>query len=742
MFRPIIRTHLRHGPHRAWLAIVLVLMATCAYVGFRARAQAPALTVQANFTAQQTLQPLAPVVLSLNRSLTATEGRLAVFIGVTDMTLLFTVTENELRYEPKAFPLPVGESPVIVYLVSPREEWQEIARFTLRVANESAAPPNPAATSEPPRKARKWGMDKAVLNRTITVNVQAQPVASYAPVAVRPERPTYTDVTMQGTVGAELARGPFNVQTSFDLVGASFPGQALRFGELGDDAPQIDLSGYLMQFQFNKAKVALGGVSFGSNRYLMDGFASRGLTVAVPITKHVDVSLAALNGTSIVGWNNFIGLDRRKHQVVSGTLGVEFLPERPGGLRVEASVLHGSLLPLSNFNQGSITDAEQSKGFGLRLRASDKAQRLRADIGFARSRFNNPRDPSLEIVPGVNIAPARVSTSNAHYVEASYDLLRDLALTRTRKVNLTLGYRQERVAPLYRSIAVTTQANHLQHQYELNGNIGEVTLLFTNFDFHDNLDNLPSILKSFTRRNALLIGVPLAMLWNNVTKPKIWLPHVSYSYDRTHQFAPVLPTNADFRLPQLPNQISTNQTLATEWQRDKWRVGYRYNDSLQDNHPDREGLPTLATLRNGVHGFTLGLTPARAIDLSLELSRENLQSRDSSASKDKERNDRALRFSSFITWRVTKESVFSFTLSDTLARSLGDLSLTSNGRNIGYDVQWAHSFGWGRSEPRKVQAQFYVRYSNQYSRVFDALLGLSNRTRSRTLNAGLSFSFL
>ncbi len=723
------------------LAITLAMLLVCAYVGFRGRAQAAELTVQANFAAQQSLSPLAPLALNFNRPLAATEGRLAVFIGVTDMTALFTVTPNELRYTPKAFPLPAGESPVIVYLVSPREVWKEIARFTLHVANDQSAAANAAsqteAASESPRKARKWGLDKATINRTLTVNVEAQPVAKHFPAATRPERPTYTDVTMQGTIRTEIARGPFSSHTNFDLVGASFPGQALRFGELGDDAPNIDLSSYLMQFQFRKAQVTMGHVSFGTNRFLMDSFSSRGMTVAVPINKRLDVAVAALNGTSIVGWNNFIGLDRRKHQVVSGTLGYEFLPERPGGLRIEANLLHGSLLPLSNFNQGNITDAEQSKGYGFRLQASDKSQRLRADAGFARSRFNNPRDPSLEIAQGVSIAPARANTSNAHYVEASYDLLRDLALTKTKKANLTLGYRHERVAPLFRSIAVTTQANRLQHQYELIGSIGDVTVSFTNFNFNDNLDNLTSILKSFTRRNNLLIGAPLASLWGDATKPKAWLPRVSYSYDRTHQFAPVLPTNADFKLPQLPNQISTNQTLSTEWQAGKWRVGYRYEDTLQDNHADRD----FSTLRNGVHGFTLGLTPTKSLDVNVELSRENLQSRDANANKDKERNDLALRFASYITWRMTKDSVFTATLSDSLARSLGDLSLSSNGRNIGYDLQWSHGFGWGKSEPRKIQAQFYIRYSNQYSRSFDALFGINNRTRSRTLNTGLSFTF-
>jgi hypothetical protein len=60
-----------------------------------------------------------------------------------------------------------------------------------------------------------------------------------------------------------------------------------------------------MQFQIGRVKVALGHVSFGSNRFLIDSFSSRGITVGIPVNKRLDFSLTVLNGTSIVGWNNF-----------------------------------------------------------------------------------------------------------------------------------------------------------------------------------------------------------------------------------------------------------------------------------------------------------------------------------------------------------------------------------------------------------------------------------------------------
>jgi len=731
-------------------AIGLAVLLACANAGVRALAQSPELTVKASFAGKQSIRALEPIVLTLNRPLAPAEGRLAVFVGLTDMTALFTTAPTSLSYAPKSLPLPAGENPMFIYLVFPSDQWKEVARFTLRVPNNQTAEATQTASQQNTAgnatqqgangSARRLGFAKLEVIPSLTLSLDSQPAESHFPDSNRPDRPTYADFNVQGTLQTNTVRGAFNSQTQFDFVGTSFQGQALRHGELGDSAPQFDLSSYLMQFQLGRAKVSLGHVSFGTNRFLIDSFSSRGITVAVPLNKQVDFSLTALNGTSIVGWSNFLGISRREHKILSGTVGYEFLPERPGGLRLEVNLLHGSLLPFSNYNQGNITDAERSKGFGFRLTTSDKSQRFRAEGGFARSGFNNPTDPSLD--QGFAVVPVRETASNAHYVEASYDILRNLSLTKTRNANLTLTYRGERVAPLFRSVAAYTQANKFQNQFELVGSVGAISIGFSNFRFNDNLDNIPSIIKAFTRRNGLTLGVPLISLFGDVSKPSWWLPSVSYSFDRTHQFAESVPTNSDIRLPQIPDQISTNQSFSAEWQARRWRFGYRFNDSFQDNRSQREdGEPVLSTLGNVVHGFTLGLTPARSLDLNLNLSRENLNSKDSNANKDKERNDRAVRFGLSANWRTTKSSAFAASLSNTLANSAGDLSRTSSRRNTEFDLQWSYRFVLEKSRLRKFQAQFFIRYANRYVRSLDHLFGINSLARAQTLNSGLSFTF-
>jgi hypothetical protein len=756
MCRPIIRVRFPNITRCAWLATALAVLLAGAHVS--ARVQAPALTVKATFAEKQTISPTERIALSLNRPLQPAEGKLAVFIGVTDVTALFTAVPNGLSYAPAVVPLPAGENAMTIHLVSPIDVWKELASFTLRVAGAPAtvaAKPEPVESKMPADAAQasttpdapaanasanrgRFGFDKFELVPAVTVGVVAQPGVTYFPLSNRPERTTYTDATLQGSIRTDMARGLFNTQTNFDVVGTSFQGQALRFGQMGQHAPRIDLSSYLMQFQFSKAKVSLGNVSFGANRFLLDGFSSRGITLAVPLTQRLDIALAAMNGSSVVGWSNFFGLDRRQHQHVSGTIGYEFLPEQRGKLRVEATLLQGSLQPISNFNEGNITDAEQSRGYGLRIQASNESQRLRVDAGFARSRFNNPADATL--MQGMTIAPARAATRNAHYVEVGYDVLKERQLTKTKKANLTVNVRHERVAPLFRSVTADAQANKFQNQFEVAGSIGEFTLAASNFRFNDNLDNLPSVLRVYTRRQGAVLGMPLASLSRNPERPWWWLPAVSYNFDRTHQFALTLPSNADFNLPQLPNQISTNHSFASEWQKEGWRLGYRYNQSFQNNRAEREGLPIPNTLGNVVHSFTLGISPSSRFDLTFELNRERLQSRDTNANKDKERNDQTLRYGPGINWRITQNSALTANVFDTVGRSLGDLSMNGKQRNLGFDAQWSHGFVWEKGQYKKLKAQFYLRYANQYARALDFLFGINTLTRNQTVNMGLNFT--
>ena len=749
------------------------MFAVCVLFCVSTTSRADDLTIRAAFDGKASVLPNERIDLLLSRALQPADGSLAVLVGDTDVTAMLTAEAVNVFYTPR-LPLPAGESDVTVWLVTPGNQWKEIARFPLRVAagttvngsngataidgaaipesssggasNGAQAAPTNNATPTP---TSRWGFDKVEPVKNISLNLKSQPDSSAFP-APQPGavRETFTDLAGQTALGATFTRGAMVWSNRFEIVGSSFQNEALRFGELGQKAPNVDLSNYLVQVQHGASNFALGHVSFGAHRQLINNISSRGVTAKLPLGKRADFTASAVNGTSVVGWSNFSGLNQRKHQILSGALGFEFLPARPQGFRIEAAALSGSLLPLNNFSQRSLTDAERSAGGSLRLVASDAQNRFKLDAGFARSRFANPSDPLLE--QGLNLTPARETTRSARFADASLALLRDVKLNSLQKANLTFNFRHERVDPLFRSVGAVTQADHFQNQFELVGALGEANFTASYTRFNDNLGALPSILKSLTRREALNVNMPLSALLvpfiagreqsngqpNGQTDGQSfqWLPRLGFTVDRVHQFGAFIPVNGGFRPDLVPDQISLNYNVSADWQFTKWRLGYRFNRSSQDNRqPGRE----LADLENLIHGLTLGLNLTPALDVNFDVNNEQANNFEF------QRADRTLRYAVNTNWRMTPRATFALNLSTIGA---GDLARTSSSRTIEGDAQLSYRMDAehpvGRSLfANRMQAQIFIRYANRFARARDLLFLVTSLNKVWTLNTGMNLTF-
>ena len=147
------------------------------------------LTVAAGFSAGQPLAPRDRVEMRLSRSLLPEEGRIAVFIGETDVSRLLTVADTKIAYQPNVLPLPVGESQVVVYVVSPGNAWKEAARFPFRV--ESLA--RPQADIQTPR----FRLIKTVLRQALLHSLRA---ASWASTERNCDRPLPSPEVADGGV--------------------------------------------------------------------------------------------------------------------------------------------------------------------------------------------------------------------------------------------------------------------------------------------------------------------------------------------------------------------------------------------------------------------------------------------------------------------------------------------------------------------------------------------------------------
>src|SRR5215472_6631509 len=98
-------------------AILSLVIATFLLGAWRGATMALAdsqLIVTASFSEKSVVRPDEQIELTLSRSLQGSEERVAVLIGTTDVSSLFTQDKLRFRYSPKLWPLPAGDSTVIV----------------------------------------------------------------------------------------------------------------------------------------------------------------------------------------------------------------------------------------------------------------------------------------------------------------------------------------------------------------------------------------------------------------------------------------------------------------------------------------------------------------------------------------------------------------------------------------------------------------------------------------------------
>ncbi len=639
------------------------------------------LTASPGFPADRWLSAREPVAVELSAAPAGSAGRLAVVVDKTDVTALTEVQGTRLTYRPGNLRVPTGETEMTVYLVSSEGQWREIGRFPIRILNRA-------------------GFQELGVTPKADLVSDGQLDQGQTPEGSPPDRRTYQDLTLNFGFQGAASRPGWTLRGQANAVGVTREEQRLRFGERGADAPSVDLSDYLLDLDGGPVKASLGHVTFGTSRHLINGQASRGATGLVQFGSVVKLGLAALNGSSIVGWSNPVGLSRPDHRMFSAELGLEVVPKHPGLVQLAATVLDGSVLPLAGYTQGVVNDAEDGRGGGVRVMLSDPSQRVRVEGGFTRARFTNPQDSLLS--QGAVLVPVRPTTRNARYLDASVQLIRGLQLSPTVQASLTGSFRHERVDPLYRSIATAVRADWDQEVYEANGTLGQLGVQYSHSRSRDNLDDVPSILTTRTRADNLNVALPAGAVFR--AQPTAWWwPVLSVAYQVTRQVGDGVPENGGFSPSHVPDQLSRNATLGVSWQQATWNLAYRHNVSRQDNRqPGREN----ADFRSWVHGVTLGVTPVPALSLALDLSDEHQRSIEVNQLQ------HTRRAGLQADWRVLRNTTLqgygSLTDSD-------DDPVTQESRFTEFRLEASQGFNLYRRTASGTQARVFLRYARSKS---------------------------
>lgn len=664
------------------------------------------LRVEPAFDTSKWLARSDTVELKLSRVWAAEEGRPAIFVGPTDVTTLFEVTSSVVRKRSGSMPLPAGEHQMVVYRVKPDGTWEELLRTPLKILTVR-------------------GFEKAVFKPSFDISSQGQFDQEQNPEQSFGGRESYQDATLLGGLTHELQRGDTAFLTQANVTGVSHLPQALRYGEKGENAPRFDLSNYKMELRQGTTQVALGHVSHGSQRHLINGFGSRGVTLTFGVGRPLFVSFGVMNGTSIVGWDNFLGVQNEEHQMLSGTIGFELVPKRPGNARLEASLLRGSLRPVDSFNQGSIRSAEKSRGGAIRLVLSNSSRRINVDAGVTRSRFEPAHDPQLEAgLPTVELSEQE---RDAAYLDASVVLLQNRPISKSQFASMSMSLAFERVEPMFRSVAASSQADIQRGTLSLTGSLGPLTLQLGHSRIEDNLDGIDSILKTRTEGTTASVGLTMSTLFGARRYSRL-IPVLTATASRIHQYGDGIPANSGFSASHVPDQMSTSGQASIEWHIARLRFGYRASLSDQDNRqPGRERSDFKAD--TGTIFFTVN--PTDRIDVTLENALEHQRNIEFA------QLERVQRHGVNLSWRVFRDFAVATNYSVTFGR---DGRRTNEREASEGFLELSNGFRLWTTGANRNQSRVYVRLSTRDSEAFDDVFGISTVSDGWALSSGLNVS--
>lgn len=673
-----------------------------------ARAQDPqaGLTVSAAPDSPDWIRPGDIARFAISRALGPDDGRLAVLVGETDWTGLAETTGTLVSLRPAGVGFPTGEHTVTFYLVDAANRWQPVGQHPLRVLTDG-------------------GFEKAIARPSVEVALAGQAAQERTPAQPPTDRDTFQDFSLRAGIDTTHVRNGWTTTTQAQMVGVEYRPQALRYGTLGDAAPLVDLGSYQVGLRSRSISLTAGHTSIGTHRMLLNAFQTRGVGGSVRLGSVVDVSASAVNGSTIVGYDNPLGVGDSAHRVMNGAVGVELIPSRRGALRVEGVVMNGSVEPATNVNQQAVRDPEKSTGVGVLVRASDARARFTLDGGLSRSRFTNPVDPQAPA--GLAVVPVRETTRDARYLDVSYAILQRARLGNAATADLTAGLRHSRVDPLYRSVALPVRADLEQSAVDVTGALGAFTSQATFDVSRDNLAEIGSILTTRSRQFVWTNALPLQTFAGASARAAAW-PTLSYALTRMHQFGDALPEGGLFdSASQVPDQVSLNQTLGVTWQGAVWRGGYNWNRSHQDNRqPGRER----ADLLNVVHAFTVGAMASARFDAGVEFAFEDADNQELG------RTDLTQR----VSVNVLARPFPSTSLAAILTRNhLEDQPSTSVRRTTDVNLTFTQDVSLLRAHPDRLRAQLFVRYVRQtiYGMFFTGLD--PDDTQFWTLNTGVTF---
>ena len=501
-----------------------------------------------------------------NGSKIKTAEQFQVLLGDNDISSLFDYKNSQLVFA-GGIPLPAGENELIVNQLIDGQ-WQAIGSASLSVLTSN-------------------GFQQANWTPSLDLNINSQLDEQVSGDTVKSDRPTYSDVTANIGLQSHHQKDDFIIDSHINFLSVSNRQQAIQFNTRTSNAKKLDLADYSVSIKNGFHTVTLGQTSYGNNSLLIDNLSRRGLTWAYQNESELSFNGAILNGTDIIGYNNFLGLSDHNEQFVNSLgFGFNTLTDSRISLRIEANYLDAKRLSQNDFGVGEITSSEENQGVGFKFTTIDQEGRLYAELTFGFSRYTYPDDPNLSFAD--ELVELKTETAMAHNLNIVYALVKNWQTPWGSDTNINLNLNDSKAEPLYQTLTAFVQANIKNRMIGAQYQFGNVSGGLSNQSSQDNLDNLVNLLTTKTENSSFNSNFPLAQMFNHEEEvnTESWLPNLDYSYQKTHQFAinsPDFDQSGFNDTSHLPDQLTIAHSLSSSWQLESFSVSLQSNHNVQDN---------------------------------------------------------------------------------------------------------------------------------------------------------------
>lgn len=519
-------------------------------------------------------------------------------------------------------------------------------------------------------------------------------------------------------------RGGWTHELAANTVGHSHREKALQFAQRGAAAAKVDLADWRLALQREDGlAVEAGHLSAGTHPLLAQSFASRGLGLRGKFGAHTELSWHGLRSRPVVGWEDPLGLREADERLQVLALATELVGERPGALRAELSLLEGRRSAEPGFGEAAVTDAERSRGAGLRLLGASVSGNWRGELALARSRIDSPFDPLL--AQGGELQAPAPATADASHAMLQWQALQQVMLG-GHGFDLTLELRHDRTEAAFRSLAAAPEPDRVASRAGLQAAWHGATAQLQLVRGHDNLARVASVLQTRSDEHTLALALPLPA-WGGLPQA---LPALVLNLKQAHQRAINTPAVEDSGIAAThrPDQRSSEQQADLNWTFGSTTLAWTLVNAHIDN---RQIGRERADFRRREQRLALQAAFGEAWRVGLRASVGRQHGIETGLV------GRSTGGGLQIDWQAGER----WTLAALLQH---DRIRDSQGRNRSDDsaaqLQISHRFGVpGIDKP--LSAQVFLRLGAQAQRQRDTVFGTAADWRSGWLDAGLSLSF-